>query len=279
MVARYARTAAVLLATTFATTLTITTANAAIVTLDALTVDWTDVSPGSVAVAGNGTQSASLRWGTPTSGNTGQSGYDFEAVSVAPSVDVPPSPSVQFDLGTFSHVNVPILSSSSTLSSASLDLGANIFVDGVDLGRRNFVVDVFHNETSNGGSTCANGQSNNQGVNINGCADIVTFAFNDATENFLVGSDNYTLSVLGFRVGGILGADFQTIEQQTNTATLVAQLQLDNSRPPTVPPGTTPMQPTMPPTTPPTGVSEPGNLVLLGLGLIGVFALRRRHSS
>lgn len=261
MTIKYAFAGAILLATT--------TANAALVTLESMTVDWTDINPGSVAVTGNGSSSASLRWGTPTSGATGQSGYDFTAVGTPPSVDVPPSPSVQFDLGTFNHVNVPILSSSSTLNFASLDLGANIFVDGIDLGRRNFVVDIFHNETSNSGSTCANGEANNQGVNINGCADIVTFAFNNATQNFFVGNDSYTLAVLGFRVGGVLGADFQTIERQNNSATLVAQLEID-SRPPTLPPVVV--------VPPPTGVPEPESLgLMMGLGLVGLFVRRRRQ--
>src|SRR2546429_4058460 len=83
--------------------------SASTITFNMITAEWENALPPAVAsFSGNGTGHPQARWGTPA-GPNGQSGYNFDAPAVQPvTAIVPPSPSADFVLGTFTHVNRPI---------------------------------------------------------------------------------------------------------------------------------------------------------------------------
>ena len=129
-----------------------------------------------------------------------------------------------------------------------------------DIGNRTFSFNFVHNETPNADDPCANGQPNGSGVNVNGCADIITVSVSSGTESFSIGGVDYTLGVQGFLATsgpniGTLVTGFQTVEAATNTAQIV----------------------TIADKTENVLVPEPGILALLAGGLLGLgLALRRR---
>lgn len=193
------------------------TASAAPVNFNNITGSWSSVDPAGVTVSNNGTANPSMRWGTPQ--GSGQSGYDFNAAADF-QVEVPPNTDVT--LGSFSHLNNPITGTS--LNSATLTVAIDIVVDGIAQGSRNFVFDFTHEETPNGANPCANGGAQGVGVNVNGCADLVTVTNNNLSEDFLVDGVLYTIAILGFKVGDDIVSTFETIEQMTNTAQLIGRV-------------------------------------------------------
>ena len=237
-------------------------AQALTITFDPITAAWTSIVPASgITSTGNGTTTASLRWGV--SQGSGQSGYDFTAAIAPLNVVMPPDPSNEFSLGLFTHFNNPI--TGTTLSSATLEVTAFLkLIDdsnvATDIGNRTFSFNFVHNETPNADDPCANGQPNGSGVNVNGCADIITVSVSSGTESFSIGGVDYTLGVQGFLATsgpniGTLVTGFQTVEAATNTAQIV----------------------TIADKTENVLVPEPGILALLSGGLLGLgLALRRR---
>jgi hypothetical protein len=227
------------------------TAHAAVISFTDLKGTWSNANPAANIDSNSGTGAlASVRWGNSGSAN---SGYDFQTVGTA-SVSVPPSPSSLFDLGTFTHFNQPV---SDSINSIRLTVGTELLIDSASQGQFNFVYDFFHDETSNGANPCAYGGANGQGINVNGCADRVTTAFNTTSQTFNVGSDIYTIDVIGFKLGNdpVKNA-FLTLESATNTAILQAQVKLRSE----------------------VNVPEPGTLSLIGLSmvLLGAGGLKRR---
>jgi hypothetical protein len=222
------------------------TASAATVSFSNILGTWFDADPAAniTSNTGAGTANTSIRWG-------GASGYDFGAVASA-SVTVPPSPSATFALGSFSHVNFPILSS---ITGVKLRVTADIAVDGTDVGNRAFVFQFLHDETPNDSDPCDYGGANGVGVNVNGCADRVRVQFTDASESFQIGGVFYTVNVFGFESGGTTVTDFLTAERATNTARLIANVTTRDSL----------------------TVSAPGTASLAVLSLLGLAALRRRQ--
>ena len=99
-------------------------AQAANVTFTDIVGTWFNANPVAniTSDTGGGTNDAEIRWG-------GASGYNFLAAPSASAV-VPPTPSADFSIGTFQHVNEPV---SSSITSVSLQVVADLAVDGTSV--------------------------------------------------------------------------------------------------------------------------------------------------
>ena len=232
-----------------------TPASAAVVDFTNIKATWFDAvtTGGGVTYTGNGTSSAKVRWGN--SQGQGQSGYDFESIAI-PSLSVsPPGGSAETSIGVFRHHNNPITGTS--LTSIKLMFNTDILIDSNPYGNVTFVYSFTHDETTNSLNPCPYGGANNQGVNINGCADKVTVNFNQQSDGFTIDGYEYALDVFGFLVGGNPATNFLTVEKKTNEAYLRGKLVLYSEA---------------------GGVPEPATwaTLIVGFGLIGVSARRRK---
>lgn len=231
-------------------------ANAAVVSLSGMTAKWYAGTPaGNVSYNNNGTVSPEARWGT--GGN--KSGYDFDIANQPINFVVPPSPSPNAVLGTFTHLNQPI-GAGSSITGIKLKINATVSVDGNPQGALAFNYAFAHNETDNGANPCANGGANGTPPNQNGCADEVTATWLASSDDFVVGLDTYTLNVIGFSLtpdGLNPFNSFWTAEQKDNVAYLVGNVALKSD------------------VLPPDEIPEPATLPLLALALAGLYATRR----
>lgn len=223
---------------------------ASALTITSIDGDWQNATP---SVSGEGT--SSIRWGTDA--GYGQSGYDFTAAPT--NLDVPVD--TQFSLGTFTHLNIPIRDT--VLS--SVELAVTFTINGL-ASAITTVATFDHYETPNHlrsdwstkNVTCADGNANGTGNNVNGCADRVTASSNPASSHtFDIGGGTYFLDILGFFKDGMLLTDFWTVERQINTAELYAVFRTVSAPPP------------------PSEVPLPASGFLLLAGLAGLFAKRR----
>lgn len=235
-------------------------ASAAVVTFENIVGSWSNISGGSgVSYAGNGSSDTTVKWGTP-SGQPQQSGYRFQAVTspTIPTAILPPSPSNDLVLGTFTHFNFPI-SGGTGANGVRLTISANVKVDGVLQSNYSFVYDFTHNETTNSSNPCANGAPNGAGVNVNGCADQVTMNYNALSDSFLVNGDLYTLDIRGFELldaTKVFG--FWTTENLANSAYILGRVALTREVIGEVP--------------------LPATALLLGAGLFALGAFKRRSA-
>ncbi|MGD9946834.1 MAG: THxN family PEP-CTERM protein [Burkholderiaceae bacterium] len=235
-------------------------AYSATVTFENLAGTWSAATGGTnVNYSGNGTATSQITWGIP-SGQPQQSGYSFAAVTspTVPTATLPPSPSNDLVLGTFTHFNFPI-NSGSGISAVQLTISASVKVDGVLQGSYSFVYDFAHWETPNGNNPCADGGTHGVGVNVNGCADRVTMNYNSLSDSFTIGGDLYTLDIRGFELmNGSKVYGFWTTENLANSAYILGRVALTSEVLAEVP--------------------APATLLLLSAGLIGAGVVTRRRS-
>jgi hypothetical protein len=205
---------------------------------------------------------ASIRWSTPI--DDGKSGYDFDARGT-PFVETPFTP---FLLGDFTHLNRPIfepvITATQLLVSAEIGAltgGSGPYTPLGDDGNFLFTFDIFHNETPNNGDPCDSSvPDRSDPVNVNGCADEVTFAVNPFSESFTIDGEILTLNITGFTDGdGNFSESFLSKELGDNLRFLTAEFT-------TFP--TPPVEEVIP---------LPAGVALLPLGLAGIAALRARR--
>jgi hypothetical protein len=223
--------------------ISVNTSQAALVSIDNLTASRLGpVLASAPTVSGNATSSASLFWGRAAS-NSSQSGYNFITASTPISYEVS-APTPDFFIGTGAHYNNPIYATS--LDFVRLMLSAEISLDDVFQGIRNFYFDFAHNETNNNENPCQNGDPNRVGANVNGCTDIVDITYNMLSDSFFVDGTLFTLNLAGD------ASHFETVEFSTNTFDVYASIVATN-----------------------TVVPEPFSLVLIAFGLLGL-GIRRK---
>ena len=173
-----------------------------------------------------------IRWG---SGTPPDSGYNFTPGADILNILL----DTTFLLGTFVHVNEPI-PSGTAISSVDYDL--SFTTNGIPAGLMTTLV-FDHNETPNTADPCFNGGANGVGVNINGCADIVTVASALLNSIINVNGELFSFSLLGFSTDGgtTFGLSFESPEGGSNSAGLYAVVK---------------------------SVPEPFTILLLGIGLM-----------
>jgi hypothetical protein len=222
-------------------------AAAAPITFSNVAGSWQNADPAANATYANvaGSGADFVHWGG-TGNNATDSGYTFDPVdgTITPVLDQ------LFALGTFTHQNQPIPSGSSI---TSIDYAFSLSTNGVP----NSLFDVFsftHDETPNS-TPCAY-------PSTTPCADRVTVGSVNLNSLILVGPDQYYFNLFGFSTDGGLttSASFISQEGGNNSAVLYGKVT------------------SQPIINPLSSVPEPGSMLLLGSGLLGVarYAKKRK---
>lgn len=242
--------------------------------------DTTSVtSTGGVGNPGISIGSQSLSWGSggisgidiTQGGNSGGAASAYQSTPVF-------TDGAAVDNVIITHRNQPItgntLTSVDILSTLYLTPLAPVGSTVGPLGPVTFAINFA--ETTNGANPCANGQANNQGVNINGCADIfvidqdsLNFAFTFPDPDDLSTSRTYYLSFFE-RTGGFTSLPGAACTAAGATAPCLGFMTPEDL--------TTPAQFAVTITSDPITIPEPGTLALLGISLAGLGLVRRRRN-
>ena len=229
-----------ILAITLLSVFTLTSAYATTFSIDTIDGDWINANPSSSVTSinnsGNDGGLSSVRWS--------DSGYDFESLSTPLEAD---SGGAVFEIGTFTHQNYPIYSS----SISSIELSLTIKDIGIFDINSSFTFN--HDETSNSASPASN-PLNNDIVEIDN--PIINYLFEYE-------GSNYYFNLLGFSQDGgqTIATEFSTIEGVSNTASLYATIT------------------EVPISGGGSSAPEPTTMILFGLGLLGLAGVSRKKTA
>jgi hypothetical protein len=225
-------------------------ASAAPVTVTATVPTWSNVVGGTNVnfdTSGGGTNTVTqVFWGTPTSFFGDQSGLGFNPSNPPSSVGL--QTDQVFQLGTLTHYNEPI-NGGTAASSARLNLATTI--SGATPSTQSFSYQFLIDETPNQ-TPCAYPSTPG-----NPCADRITFNNLTTSSAFTIGGVPYTIMLLGFSSNGgtTITSFYDSQEGGSNSIGLYAMI------------------------TTPTPVPEPATIALLGMGLLGFAAARKRRQN
>ncbi|MBK5930583.1 hypothetical protein CCR82_08625 [Halochromatium salexigens] len=196
-----------------------------------------------------------MTWGDPAT-NAGQSSYVFVDNEVPIESIVPED---LFQIGEFTHNNFPIFPPSLDSADLQISLVIDIFDDSdVKIGENLSVSSVFrfdHLETPNSADPCEAGGEQP-------CPDLVSFSLTSTPDTITIDDVVFGLTIAGFSTIPVnlpesFTEEFLTLENQANTAVLLASFSSDIPR----------------------EVPTPGALPLLAIGAAAFgLALRRRRS-
>jgi hypothetical protein len=180
------------------------------ISIDGVAGAWTSVSGSPSDLTG--LNSNQISFGRPATSGGSQSSYLFQSSGLSG----PFSAGNTFNLGTFTHFNLPIYGNSITGATLSLTVSGHAS-DGSTFSLTSSFV-FHHNETPNIGPPGC-------------CADIVTALSNPASAQILnIDGANYRFGFGGFLVGGLPMTEFDTVEGLTNSADILGSFEALGSR-------------------------------------------------